>query len=355
MFNLFIIGFLFESYGKIRLISYYNNSQSQSDPTNNDLIQQNNFIQSTKENLMNRMIIPKPSDNQTELLNNKLINIIERLTKTNKAHSTSIQGVKLIRRETSQKACACFYQPSIILICQGSKQMILDKNTFVYDKHHILVTSLDLPVSSQILEATKEKPCLGLSISLERAIITELSTQMEFPDHKQTKFCSVNLYNTNESILEPILRLLSLMDEPTTIPILAPLIIKEIYYRLLTSDVATTLWQIITTGSSCFNIRKAIDWLKQNYTQPLKIDHLASAVHMSPSNLYHHFRQLTGKSPLQYQKWLRLNEARRLMINDNLDAATASYHVGYESPSHFSRDYKTIFGKPPKQDIKHFH
>lgn len=300
------------------------------------------------------MTLNQSSDSQTELFYQKIINILERHVKTPGAHTTLIKDLKLFRKETPRQACACFYQPSISLLCQGTKQIIVDKNIFPYDKHHLLITSLDIPTNSQIMEASPIKPCFGISLNLERNIIAELSTQIDLRNSNKTKCSSVSICSVNVSFLEPMYRLLSLMDEPETIPVLAPLVIREIYYRLLTSDAAPILLQIITTGNTGSNIRKAIEWLKQNYSQPLKISHLASAVNMSPSSLHHHFRQLTGKSPLQYQKWLRVHEAKRLMINNNLNAATASYQVGYESPSHFSHDYKAIFGKSPQKDIKNF-
>jgi AraC-like DNA-binding protein len=152
-------------------------------------------------------------------------------------------------------------------------------------------------------------------------------------------------------IVEPFKRLLDLLAEPDAIPVLASLISREIHYRLLMSDQAARLWQIASVGSQSQRVAKAIDWLKVNYASPLRIDELASRVQMSASSFHHHFRKLTAMSPLQYQKWLRLNEAKRLMLNENLDAAGAAFHVGYESPSQFSREYSRLFGISPKRDI----
>ena len=154
------------------------------------------------------------------------------------------------------------------------------------------------------------------------------------------------------TLLAPFDRLLALLDEPAAIPVLAPLIEREIHYRLLLSDQAARLWQIASVGSQSHRIAKAIDWLKTNYARPLRVDELAAHVQMSLSSLHHHFRQLTAMSPLQYQKWLRLNEARRLMLNERHDAASAAFMVGYESPSQFSREYGRLFGAPPKRDIE---
>ncbi len=156
-------------------------------------------------------------------------------------------------------------------------------------------------------------------------------------------------------LLAAFQRLIDLLDEPEDIPILAPLIQREILYRLLVGDQGTRLRQIASAGSQSHQIARAIDWLKANYAQPLRIDDLATHVNMSPSTFHHHFRALTAMSPLQYQKWLRLNEARRLMLAERLDATTAAFQVGYESPSQFSREYSRLFGSPPLRDIKSLH
>ena len=153
------------------------------------------------------------------------------------------------------------------------------------------------------------------------------------------------------TLLESFKRLTDLLDEPDAIEVLAPLVQREIHYRLLTSDQAGRLRQLASVGSQSHLVARAIEWLKTNYASPLRIEDLADRVHMSPSSLHHHFRQLTAMSPLQYQKWLRLNEARRLMLTEGFDAASAAFEVGYESPSQFSREYARLFGAPPRRDV----
>jgi AraC-like DNA-binding protein len=152
-------------------------------------------------------------------------------------------------------------------------------------------------------------------------------------------------------LLAAIQRLIDLLDGPTDIPILAPIIKREIFYRLLIGDQGARLRQMASTGNQSNQIARAIDWLKSNFTRPLRIDDLAAQVNMSTSTFHHHFRQVTAMSPLQYQKWLRLNEARRLLLTENQDATTAAFQVGYESPSQFSREYSRLFGAPPLRDI----
>ncbi|MDF7674462.1 AraC family transcriptional regulator [Acetobacteraceae bacterium ESL0709] len=292
---------------------------------------------------------------QSDTLLTRLVTLLGRLAPDVGSYPSPIPGLALFRREKTREACACLYRPGIVMVCQGAKQMMIDGKTFRYDSSHMLAVALDLPASSQIIEATLETPCLGLSLDLERSMLIETASQLPPLHHEKTASSSVATGEVTPPFLEALLRLLSLVDEPVLLPVLAPLIKKELYCRLLMQDVAPVLWQIASTGSASASIRNAIDWLKENYAQPLRIAHLAERVHMSPSSLHHHFRRLTGRSPLHYQKWLRLSEARRLMINENLDAAAASYQVGYESPSHFSRDYKASFGLPPKQDTGKLH
>lgn len=162
----------------------------------------------------------------------------------------------------------------------------------------------------------------------------------------------IGLGAVTPALLEPFKRLIDLLDDPDSIPVLAPLIVREIHYRLLRSDQGARLWQIACIGSQGHRVARAIDWLKLNYSKTLRIEELAAHLQMSTSSLYQHFRQLTAMSPLQYQKWLRLSEARRLMFSEGMNAASAAFQVGYESPSQFSREYTALFGTPPKRDIE---
>jgi AraC-like DNA-binding protein len=190
-------------------------------------------------------------------------------------------------------------------------------------------------------------------LRLDLRVLAELIAQSGLPAPRdRTTEGSAAIGAITPALLEPFNRLLALLDETGAIAVLAPLIEREIHYRLVMSDLAARLWQIASVGSQSNRIARAIDWLKTHYAQPLRIDELAAHVQMSASTLHHHFRQLTAMSPLQYQKWLRLNEARRLMLNESLDAASAAFHVGYESPSQFSREYGRLFGAPPKRDIE---
>ena len=230
---------------------------------------------------------------------------------------------------------------------------MIGEQSFVYDAEHFLLNSLDLPANSQVLEASPNRPCLGLLFKLDLRVMSEIIAQSGLPPPRdRTTEGGTVLGEMTSTLLAPFCRLLALLSEPGAVAVLAPLIEREIHFRLLTSDLASRLWQIASVGSQSHRIAKAIDWLRANYAQPLSINELATHVQMSASTLHHHFRLLTAMSPLQYQKWLRLNEARRLMLNEPLDAANAAFHVGYESPSQFSREYSRLFGLPPKRDIE---
>ncbi len=265
--------------------------------------------------------------------------------------NTAISGLGLFRREHPTPPSVCMVEPSIILVAQGEKQLWVGGQGYPYDTTHFLVTSLDLPANSEVLAASPEKPCLGLTFKLDLRMLAELA-QSDPPNTNQRLVGKgVGIGSVTAVMLASFERLLALLDEPDAIPVLAPLIQREIHYRLLKSDQSGRLRQIIAVDGQGYRIAKAIDWLKLNYALALRIDDLAAQVQMSTPTFHHHFRQLTAMSPLQYQKWLRLNEARRLMLNEHLDVSGAAFKVGYESPSQFSREYSRLFGVAPKRDI----
>ena len=282
-----------------------------------------------------------------------LAEVIDRWTVGKEDCATPIPNLAFFRREKLTEPRACLVEPSIVFVVQGAKQLLIGDQAYVYDTDRFLIASLDLPGSSQVLEASPDKPCLGLMLRLDRRVIAELVAQIRLPAPRdRLAEGSAALGTITPALLEPFGRLLALLDDPGAIAVLAPLIQREIHYQLLMSDQAARLLQIVSVGSPSHRIARAIDWLKRHYVEPLRVDELAAHAQMSTSSLHHHFRQLTAMSPLQYQKWLRLNEGRRLMLNERLDAASAAFHVGYESPSQFSREYSRLFGAPPKRDIE---
>jgi AraC-like DNA-binding protein len=265
---------------------------------------------------------------------------------------TAIPGLSLWRRIEPTQPTSGMYELSICLIAQGAKRVLLGDDTYVYDAHHFLITSVDLPTIWQIIEASREKPCLGLRLKLDQREISQLMVDSNLPQPRaQQSSRGMATGEVTLPLLTAFQRLIDLLAEPKAIAILAPIIQREISYRLLVGDQGARLRQMASAGSQSHQIARAIDWLKGNFTRPLRIDDLATQVNMSTSTFHHHFRALTAMSPLQYQKRLRLDEARRLMLTERLDATTAAFQVGYESPSQFSREYGRLFGAPPLRDI----
>lgn len=284
--------------------------------------------------------------------NEALARIISHWTKGEENCPTAIPSLGFFRREMPAPPVICLVEPSIVLVVQGEKKMWFGGEPFPYDTDRFLITSLDIPANSEVVVASPEHPCLGLVLRLDLRLLAELIAQGNLsPPADRSDERGIGLGTVTPQILDPFSRLLGLLDEPASIPILAPMIVREIHYRLLMSDQAARLWQIASVGSQSHRVSKAIDWLKLNYASTLRVDDLAERVQMSVSTFHHHFRKLTAMSPLQYQKWLRLNEAKRLMLNDDLDATSAAFRVGYESPSQFSREYSRLFGTSPKRDI----
>lgn len=263
-----------------------------------------------------------------------------------------IPGLGFYRREQPATPVVCMVEPSIVLVAQGEKQLWVGGEGYPYDTARFLVTSLDIPANSEVLVASPTRPCLGLTFKLDLRILAELIAQGELPPTRERAVMKgVGIGVVTGAMLASFARLVELLDEPESIPVLAPLIQREIHYRLLQSDQAGRLRQICSVDGQGYRIARAIDWLKLNYDVSLRVDELAARVQMSAATFHHHFRQLTAMSPLQYQKWLRLNEARRLMLNEHQDVSSAAFKVGYESPSQFSREYSRLFGVPPKRDI----
>ena len=277
---------------------------------------------------------------------------IARLTEDGEKHETAIPRLSLFRRIAPTEPISSMYEPSICLITQGAKRVLLGEDSYVYDAHHFLITSMDLPTVVQVTDASPEKPYLGLRLKLDLREVSQLMVDSNLPPPRaQQSGRGMAIGEATPPLFVAFQRLIDLLADEKAIPILAPLIQREIIYRLLVGDQGARLRQIASTGSQGNQIAQAVEWLKGNFARPLRIDDLARQVNMSTSTLHHHFRALTAMSPLQYQKWLRLNEARRLMLTENHDASTAAYQVGYESPSQFSREYGRLFGTPPLRDI----
>ncbi|MDG2640153.1 AraC family transcriptional regulator [Vibrio parahaemolyticus] len=278
---------------------------------------------------------------------------IQKWTGDSTQFDTEIPGLKLSRWTTPTQPTSYSHNPSICLIAQGKKRVLVGEDRYTYDANHFLISSVNLPITANIVEATEEAPYLGLIMELDLQEISQLivDSELSFNTSKEAQK-GIAVGELSASLQDAFIRLMALLEEPDNIKVLAPVIKREIFYRLLMTEQGARLNQIVTTGSHSHQIAKAIDWLKNNFVKPLSVGDLAAYSGMSKSAFYTHFRSMTSMTPLQFQKKLRLSEARRLMLTENLDAMATTFKVGYESPSQFSREYSRLFGAPPSKDIK---
>ncbi len=300
----------------------------------------------------NKMVVTNSTDTDPVTGVGSLTAQIARWTESGELYTTAVPGLSLFRRDEPTGPISGMYEPSICVAVQGAKRVILGEDTYVYDASHYLITSVHLPTIVQIIEASPSKPYLGLRLMLDIRKISQLMVDSSLPkprSHQSTRGMATGKMTV--PLIGAFQRLLDLLDEQQDIPILAPNIQKEITYRLLMSEQGERLRRIASAGSQSQQIARAIEWMKNNYSTALSIDELAAQANMSNSTFHHHFRSMTALSPLQFQKQLRLQEARRLMLSERLDAANAAFQVGYESPSQFNREYNRQFGAPPIRDI----
>lgn len=278
---------------------------------------------------------------------------VARWTSNRNRLDTSIPGLVLHRWQTPTPPTSYMMAPSICLIGQGRKRLLLGDETYVYDSHRFLITSVDLPVVTQIIEASPDEPYLGLTLEIDLRLLTQLIVDQDVPSSRASgERRGIAVSDISPPLLNAFNRLIDLLHSPDDIPALAPLVQQEIFYRLLKSEQAFLLREITTAGNHGYQISLAIDWLKENFSKPVKVEELASKASLSPSAFHNHFRAVTSMTPIQYQKRMRLTEARRLMLTERMDASRAAFEVGYESPSQFSREYSRQFGAPPMRDIQ---
>ncbi|KEF32972.1 MAG: AraC family transcriptional regulator [Gammaproteobacteria bacterium] len=278
---------------------------------------------------------------------------LDRLTVGHERLDTAVTGLSLHRWGHPTDPTSYLLPPSICLIGQGEKQVVVGEGTFVFDDCHFLITSVDLPVVSRIIEASEEKPYLGLTMELDLRVLSQLILDYPAALERSSKDpLGIAVSALTEELLDAFNRLLDLIESPDDVPALAPLIQQEIIYRLLTGEQGPRLRQIAASGQHGYRIVRAIDWLKLHFNESMKVEMLADKAGLSVSAFHHHFRAMTAMTPLQFQKKMRLSEARRLMLTEHLDASKAAFEVGYESPSQFSREYSRLFGAPPMQDIR---
>lgn len=282
----------------------------------------------------------------------ELASLIARFAPSDGVHQTAIPRLKVVRLSQPSEPMHGLHEPALCIIAQGAKQVILGDQIYRYDAAHCLVVSLDLPVIGQVIEATPEEPYLCVKLELDPAAIGAL--MLEAPPLTERELSSgpgLTVGPMTPALRDAVIRLTGLLKAPADIAVLAPLVEREILYRLLTGEQAARLRQIAVAESKLQQVNRAIAWIKRNYRSPFSVEIVAAEARMSPSALHQHFKAVTAMSPLQYQKQLRLQEARRLILARAHDAASAGFQVGYESPSQFSREYSRLFGAPPLRDV----
>ena len=268
-------------------------------------------------------------------------------------HTTAFAPLSLHRRSARTEPLACIYGLGLAVVAQGRKQVTVGEQVLAYGPGQSLLITADLPVMAHIDRADLAHPFLCMYLALDARALLQLAAEMELPPlSREQAPKALSLSAIDGALLDAVIRLVQVLEEPALVPTLAPLIQQEIMVRLLSGPHGPYLRQLVSAGSPSHQIAQAMAWLTQNYVHDVLMDELAARVHMSPSTFRLHFRHFTGMSPLQYQKHLRLQQARHLMLHQALDAGSTAARVGYESASQFSRDYSRLFGAPPQRDIK---
>jgi AraC-like DNA-binding protein len=283
----------------------------------------------------------------------ELVELLERRTGSDGRHETAIGELKLYRFSHPTEPANGLLEPAVYVVVQGRKQVTVGDNTYIYDRSQYLAVSVDLPAVGNVFEATPEEPYLCMTLTVDprqlAALIVETGKQTPRDDHDGR---AIYVSALGAPLLDGFLRLVRLLDTPQDVSVLAPLILQEIHYRLLQSEQFGRLAQIAIGDSRLRRVSGAVAWIKEHFAQPLQIDALAKQANMSPSALHHHFKAVAGMSPVQYQKRLRLEEARRRLLSDATSAEAVAYEVGYASASQFNREYVRLFGQPPRRDAE---
>ncbi len=288
----------------------------------------------------------------------RLVSLVREQVPATGRQATAIEGLDLFRSDAPTHCESSVYEPSLTFAIQGAKSIQLGDREIVQGPLTYLASNVSLPVLGQIVDAAPDKPALAARITVDPREVTDLVLASGDrlpafdPDESCPEMaCGLCAAPMDESMQVALLRLLSLLETPEDIAVLAPLARREVLYRALIGEIGPRIRKFAATDSQVYRISRVIAVLKDRYAQPLRVSDLAGAVNMSESSLFHSFKQVTRMSPLQFQKKLRLHEARRLMLAEGLEAAAASYRVGYESPSQFSREYRRLFGAPPRADV----
>ncbi|PLT29877.1 AraC family transcriptional regulator [Peribacillus deserti] len=283
----------------------------------------------------------------------ELADLIKRYSVQDGVHQTPIPSLWLIRESIVSEPISRVNEPSFCIIVQGEKEVILGKEAFRYGPANYIVASVDLPVTGQVVKASSDAPYLALKLEFTPSLILEVLSDLEIrvSPQKNAKR-AMYISKAEPALMDAAVRLAGLLNHPEHITVLAPLFIKEIIYWILKGPHGEALEQMALEGSKASRIRNVIDHIISTYNRPFRIEELAEIAYMSVASLHRHFKEVTAMSPIQFQKQLRLQEARRLLLSESIDIADAAFRVGYESPSQFSREYSRLFGFPPREDIK---
>ncbi|CAM3576003.1 AraC family transcriptional regulator [Paenibacillus lupini] len=281
----------------------------------------------------------------------QMADLIQRHAPTSGTFSTPVPNLSLMHATQLREPLESVYKPSICLVAQGAKTATLGNETYRYDPMTYVVIAAELPIISKIVEATPDIPYLSLKLSFDPDVILDIVKESSRPVSSEASR-GITMNRIFPELLDASIRLLHLLNKPKDIPILAPLIIREILYRVLQGEHGDFIHPFAIIGSHSHSIAQAIQMINQQYDHPLAVEQLAKSVNLSTSAFHKHFKRVTAMSPLQYQKTLRLQEARRLMLTETVQASEAAFRVGYESPSQFSREYTRMYGRPPKLDVQ---
>ncbi len=301
------------------------------------------------------MITHKPAEREAQRMQANREELVERIGQAIREDGTvqPLLGLHLFRASlpTEPVHGACI--PSVCVIAQGSKEVLLGDSRYQYDPSHYLLATIELPSVGQVLSASKERPYLSLQLELAPTLVGSVLLEAGYPSPPScAEVSALDVSSLDGPLLDAVVRLVRLLDAPAEAPVLRPLITREILYRLLVGEQGARLRYLAMPGGYTSHIARAVARLRQDFDQPLPIEQLARELGMSVSRFHHHFKAVTAMSPLQFQKRLRLQEARRLMLGEGLDAASAAYRVGYHDASHFNREYKSLFGVPPMRDVQ---
>lgn len=280
----------------------------------------------------------------------EIADVIARHATVDGLHASSLPRLGLVRSSRPTQAVPAVYKPSLCIIAQGRKQVELGGRSYLYDEATYLAVSVDLPLTGSILVASPERPYLCMVVDIDLPTLSDLMLQHPLGPSPEPVGPALGVSAVEPGLLDAALRLVRLLDTPSDAPYLAPLAEREILYRLLSGAQAPSIRRIAVGESRLRQVSRAIAWLRDNYAQPVSVERLAAEAGMSPSSFHSHFKAATTMSPLQYRARVRLQEARRMMVVEAMDAASAGFAVGYESPSQFSREYSRIYGAPPYQD-----